>query len=76
MSNDNMTLGVVVRRKGESLGAVVIKYKINGVGCWRTARIWPRIRFIDGKSWTIKKTECRRTDAFELRCWRRLLRVP
>ena len=27
------------------------------------------------ESWTIKKTECRRTDAFELWCWRRLLRV-
>ena len=28
------------------------------------------------KSWTIKKAECRRIDAFELWCWRRLLRVP
>ena len=28
------------------------------------------------ESWTMKKAECRRTDAFELRCWRRLLRVP
>ena len=28
------------------------------------------------ESWTIKKAECRRTDAFELWCWRRLLRVP
>ena len=28
------------------------------------------------ESWTIKKTECRRTDAFKLWCWRRLLRVP
>ena len=28
------------------------------------------------ESWTIKKAECQRTDAFELRCWRRLLRVP
>ena len=28
------------------------------------------------KSWTIKKAECRRIDAFELRRWRRLLRVP
>ena len=28
------------------------------------------------ESWTIKKTECRRVDAFELWCWRRLLRVP
>ena len=28
------------------------------------------------ESWTITKTECRRIDAFELWCWRRLLRVP
>ena len=28
------------------------------------------------ESWTIKKAECRRTDAFELWCWRRLLRGP
>ena len=27
------------------------------------------------ESWTIKKTECQRIDAFELWCWRRLLRV-
>ena len=28
------------------------------------------------ESWTVKKNECRRIDAFELWCWRRLLRVP
>jgi len=28
------------------------------------------------KSWTIKKAECRRIDAFEIWCWRRLLEVP
>ena len=28
------------------------------------------------ESWTVKKTECRRIDAFELWCWRRLLSVP
>ena len=28
------------------------------------------------ESWTIKKAECLKTDAFELWCWRRLLRVP
>ena len=28
------------------------------------------------ESWTIQKAECRRIDAFELWCWRRLLRVP
>ena len=29
-----------------------------------------------GESWTVKKAERRRIDAFELWCWRRLLRVP
>ena len=28
------------------------------------------------ENWTLKKAECRRVDAFELWCWRRLLRVP
>ena len=28
------------------------------------------------ESWTVKKAECQRLDAFELWCWRRLLRVP
>ena len=28
------------------------------------------------ESWNIKEAECRRIDAFELQCWRRLLRVP
>ena len=28
------------------------------------------------KSWTVKKAECQRIDAFELWCWRRLSRVP
>ena len=28
------------------------------------------------ESWTIKKTECQRIDAFELWCWRRILRIP
>ena len=28
------------------------------------------------KNWTVKKAECQRIDAFELWCWRRLLRVP
>ena len=31
---------------------------------------------MDMKSWTIKKAELQRIDAFELWCWRRLLRVP
>ena len=28
------------------------------------------------ESWTVKKAECRKIDAFQLQCWRRLLRVP
>ena len=31
---------------------------------------------VQNEGWTIKKAECWRTDAFELWCWRRLLRVP
>ena len=39
------------------------------------AMIFPVVMY-GCESWTIKKTECRRTDAFELWYWRRLLRVP
>ena len=38
-------------------------------------RVFPVVMY-GCESWTIKKAECRRTDAFELWCWRRLLRVP
>ena len=39
------------------------------------AMVFPVVMYRCG-SWTIMKTECQRTDAFELWCWRRLLRVP
>ena len=39
------------------------------------AMIFPVVMY-GCESWTIKKAECRRIDAFELWCWRRLLRVP
>ena len=39
------------------------------------AMVFPVIMY-GCESWTIKKAECQRIDAFELRCWRRLLRVP
>ena len=39
------------------------------------AMVFPVVRY-GCESWTIKKAEHRRTDAFELQCWRRLLRVP
>ena len=39
------------------------------------AMVFPEVMY-GCESWTIKKAEHRRTDAFELWCWRRLLRVP
>ena len=39
------------------------------------AVVFPVVMY-GGESWTIKKAECRRTDVFELWCWRGLLRVP
>ena len=39
------------------------------------AIVFPVVMY-ECESWTIKKAERRRIDAFELRCWRRLLRVP
>ena len=43
--------------------------------CLVKAMVFPVVMY-GCKSWTIKKAECRRIDAFELWCWRRLLRVP
>ena len=39
------------------------------------AMVFPVVIY-ECESWTVKKAECRRIDAFELWCWRRLLRVP
>ena len=39
------------------------------------AMVFPVVMF-GCESWTVKKAECRRIDAFELWCWSRLLRVP
>ena len=39
------------------------------------AMVFPAVMY-GCESWTIKKAECRRIDAFELLCWRKLLRVP
>ena len=43
--------------------------------CLVKAMVFPVVTYVC-ESWTIKKAECRRIDAFELWCWRRLLRVP
>ena len=46
---------------GETVGKKAMFFSVAMYGC---------------ESWTIKKFECRRIDAFELWCWRRFLRVP
>ena len=43
--------------------------------CLVKAMVFPVVMY-ECESWTIKKAKHRRTDAFELWCWRRLLRVP
>ena len=43
--------------------------------CLVKAMVFPVVMY-GSKSWTVKKAECRRIDAFEVWCWRRLLRVP
>ena len=43
--------------------------------CLVKAMVFPVVMY-GCDSWTIKKAECQRIDAFELWCWRRLLRIP
>ena len=43
--------------------------------CRVKAMVFPVVTY-GCESWTVKKAECQRIDAFELWCWRRLLRVP
>ena len=43
--------------------------------CLVKAMVFPVVMY-GCESWTVKKAECRRIDAFELWCWRSLLRVP
>ena len=43
--------------------------------CLVKAMVFPVVMY-GCESWTVKKTECRKSNAFELWCWRRLLRVP
>ena len=52
-------------------GAITLSTKVHLV----KAMVFPEVTH-GCESWTVKKAECRRIDAFELWCWRRLLRVP
>ena len=52
-------------------GDITLPTKVHQV----KAMVFPVVMY-GCERWTIKKAECRRIDAFELWCWRRLLRVP
>ena len=52
----------------------ILKSRDNKV-CLFKAMVFPVVMY-GCESWTIRKVECRRIDAFELWCWRRLLRIP
>ena len=52
-------------------GDITLPTKVHQV----KAMVFPVVMY-GFERWTIKKAECRRIDAFELWCWRRLLRVP
>ena len=69
-----LLLGRKVMTKLDSIlksGDVTLPTKVRLV----KAMVFPIVMY-GCESWTIKKAECRRIDAFELWCWRRLLRVP
>ena len=50
---------------------ITLATKVHGV----KAIVFPVVMY-GCEIWTIKKAECQRIDAFELSCWRRLLRIP
>ena len=60
------SLDIILKSKDITLPAKV---------CLVKAMVSPVVMY-GCESWTVKKAERRRTDAFELWCWRRLLRVP
>ena len=59
------------RRVLTNLDSIALPTKIHLV----KAMVFPLVMY-GCESWTVKKTECRKIDAFELWCWRRLLMVP
>ena len=63
---DAYYLGSILKSRGITLSTKVHLVK---------AMVFPVVMYVCD-IWTVKKAECRRIDAFELWCWRRLLRVP
>src|SRR5574337_35836 len=67
LGNDTMTnLDSILKSRDITLPTKV---------CLVKAIVFPVVMY-GCESWTVKKAECRRIDAFKLWCWRRLLRVP
>ena len=59
------------------MGGLTCRFPVHGAtyrGWTPAPTVFPVVMY-ECESWTIKKAECQRTDAFELWCWRRLLRV-
>ena len=70
----HLFLGRKVRTNQDSIlksGDITLPTKVREV----KAVVFPVVMY-GCASWTVKKAECRKIDAFELWCWRRLLRVP
>ena len=61
----------IARRNINNLRDITLPTKV----CLVKAMVFPVVMY-GCESWTVKKAERRRIDAFELWCWRRLLRVP
>ena len=72
----NITLNKI--EKSEAIANIKNKLKLTNLPtkvCLVKAMVFPVVMY-GCESWTTKKAECRRFDAFELWCWRRLSRVP
>ena len=71
LNEDTVYLKRYLEIEGEYIDLITLPTKVRLV----KAMVFPGVMY-GCESWTIKKGEHRRIDAFELWCWRRLLRVP
>ena len=70
-----MRSGWVSFYEGRRRGDQEDTFEVLEAACVEAPMVFPVVKY-GCESWTVKKAEHRRIDAFELRCWRRLLRVP
>ena len=69
------TLDLIEEKETTSQRSYTNQLIPNGGSCLVKAMVFPVVMY-GCESWAVKKAERRRIDAFELWCWRRLLRVP